>query len=157
MWNCLKHLSITDLSFAETYSNLGTAYSIEAEYKKSLSYYEKALEIFLKSPKLNIRSIATCYNNIKRESARRPPYSSDITSPKKFFFSIFFVSNDRPRLTIAKSKILSRLILPMENGNKNKFKRSILTLKIIILRVWSVFWHFLTNGSTVWARKRLIL
>jgi hypothetical protein len=25
------------------------------------------------------------------------------------------------------------------------------------LRVWSVFWHFLTNGSTVWARKRLIL
>ena len=61
----LKHLPITDLSFAETYSNLGGAYTKQAEYDKALSYCEKALEIFLTLPKLNVRPIATCYNNIR--------------------------------------------------------------------------------------------
>ncbi len=45
----------------------------------------------------------------------------------------------------------------MENGTKNKFKRSILTLKITIFKIGPVFLYFLTNGSTVWARERLIL
>ncbi len=65
--------------------------------------------------------------NIKRESARRSPYASDI-APGKIFFD-FITSNERPRRIIAKSKISSHLVLPMENGIKNKFKRSILILK----------------------------
>ena len=44
----------------------------------------------------------------------------------------------------------------MKNGSKNKFEGSILTPKMGILRVYSVFWGFLKNGMTVSAQERLI-
>jgi hypothetical protein len=45
--------------------------------------------------------------------------------PRKIFFD-FIVLNKTPSLSIAKSKILSHLVFPMESTSKNKFKRSLL-------------------------------
>jgi hypothetical protein len=90
-------------------------------------------------PTTQLFDIPESYNKTLRERQPDDHPTLLISHRRKKIFFDFFASNERPRLTIAKSKILSYLVLPMENGSKNKFKRSILTLKIIILRVWSVF------------------
>ena len=55
---------VANTDVATSYNNIGNVYDRQGQYERSLEYYQKALEIFIKVSGQDHPAVAASYNNI---------------------------------------------------------------------------------------------